>query len=502
MGTPLWKVVGQALLLSLATTATMVNAQDDAILSIAALPDDESLSQPSVPVATHKKEVLALAVPRIPSSVSTLRIDEPVVAPPSVSNWVAPGIPRRIDIGDAVGLTLSRHPEISRSFAALSRGRADLGMARSVWSPQLSYQANLGPNMLAGRNGTGLNDNMAGPSLFLQQQLYDFGRSKGEIGAARSTEEQRQFELEAVADELAEKSAIAFLQVKRFEMLSLETAKHGESLARLRGLIGMRVRAGISDKSDLMLAEVQEESAKADTIQAESALMIARSTLANLIGGMPSEYADPAPSISRFQASDDEPDYDSLPTVVAAEQAEKAAMAKVGQARAERYPRLGLQVGYTRNNYSYNERDNALTAFVTVSGDIYRRGNRYLVQAAEEDRNAARAARDTAILEARGRALTARQEIRGGYQRIQAYQVQEQQARTASRIFLEEYKLGKRTLTELLNIELEIYRAAGARIAAEYDILGARVRYENVFGRLRPSLGLPGRVDAQERYNG
>ncbi len=132
-----------------------------------------------------------------------------------------------------------------------------------------------------------------------------------------------------------------------------------------------------------------------------------------------------------------------------------------------------------------------MTALVTVTGDFYRRGNHYIVQAAEEDRRAARAARDSVLLDIRGRALTARQEIRGGYQRIEAYQSQEAQAITASRIFLEEYKLGKRTLTELLNTQLEIYRAASARIAAEYDILAARIRYENICGRLRPALGLP-----------
>jgi adhesin transport system outer membrane protein len=78
--------------------------------------------------------------------------------------------------------------------------------------------------------------------------------------------------------------------------------------------------------------------------------------------------------------------------------------------------------------------------------------------------------------------------------RIDAYEHQERQAVAARGIFLEEYKLGKRTLTELLNTELEIYRAASSRIAAQYDILAARVRFENVSGRLRASLGLPARM--------
>ncbi|WP_313436762.1 TolC family protein [Novosphingobium sp.] len=252
-----------------------------------------------------------------------------------------PKVPERLDLSDAVVLTLLRHPEVSRANAALARGRADLGAAKSAWYPQVSYQANLGPNMLSGRNTSGLNENMAGPSVYLQQQVWDFGRSKGEIGAARSTMRQRRYELESVADQLAEQGALSFLQVKRFELLSIEARKQVEELEHLRHLIGLRVNAGVSDKSDLFLADVRVESARGEAIQAETALAVAQSGLLNLIGDLPQSYEDPAAQVSRFETGDDEPDYDKLPAVVATEQAEQAAAAKIGQAKAERYPRLG-----------------------------------------------------------------------------------------------------------------------------------------------------------------
>lgn len=394
-------------------------------------------------------------------------------------------------------MTLSRHPEIARALASWARGQADLGAARSVWMPQLSYQANLGPNMLAGKSGSGLNDNMAGPGVTLNQMVWDFGRSKGEIGYASSTEKQRRFELEAVADQLSEKSALAYLDVKRFELLGLETAKHVRSLERLRGLIQMRIDAGISDKSDLLLADVRVEGARGDEIRARSSFTAAKVTLSNLVGIMPEHYADPAPLIQSFEQRDGEPTFAELPTVAAAEQATQAAAARIGQARAERFPRLGLQLGYNRNNYTYNTHDNAFTAMVTVTGDFYRGSSRYLQRAAEEDRRSAQAAKESAVLEIRGRALAAQEEMKGGYERIEVYRQQERQAITASKIFFEEYKLGKRSLTDLLNAELEIYRAAAARIAAEYDILNARVQYETVFGKLRQSLGLPSRLNEE-----
>lgn len=424
---------------------------------------------------------------------------EPWAAEPPLAGAETPGT---LNIADAVALTLARHPEVARANAALARGRADLGAAKAAWTPQVGYQANLGPNMLSGRNTSALNQNMAGPSVFLQQQVWDFGRSKGEIGAARATTSQRGWEVESVADQLAEQSALTFLEVKRYEFLSIEAEKQVKELEHLRYLIGLRVDAGISDRSDLMLADVRVESAKGEAIQAQTALAVSKAAMLNLIGTIPTSFADPTAQISRFETGEDEPDYTQLPAVIAAQEAQNAARAKIGQAKAERYPQLGLQLGYTRNNYTYNTGDNAFAAMVTVTGDLYRRGTHYLVEAAQEDRRAAEATRDVAILDARGRALSARQEIRAGQQRISAYARQEEQAVTASRIFFEEYKLGKRTLTELLNTQLETYRAASARITAQYDIMAARVRFENVCGTLRPSLGLPAHLREEDDRNG
>lgn len=424
--------------------------------------------------------------------------DAVAIAPGQGGDESTPAIPRRLDMATAVALTLARHPEIAQANAALARGRADLGAAKSVWTPQLAYQANIGPHMLTDTNSSGLNENMAGPSVYLQQQVWDFGRSKGQIGAARSTTNQRWYEREATADQLAEQSALSFLEARRFEMLAEAAETQVQDLEHLRSLIGLRVHAGISDKSDLMLADVRVESARGDAIQARTSLAMAKAALGNLIGGMPEELTDASAVISRFEPGDDEPDYDKLPSVAAADEAAQAASAKIGQAKAERYPRLGLQLGYTRNNYTYNTRDNSLSAMMTVSGNLYRRSDHYLIEAAQEDRRAADAARDNAVIEARGRALSAQQEIRTGSARIAAYTRQEEQAETASRIFLEEYKLGKRTLTELLNTQLEIYRAASARIVAEHDIMEAHVRFENLSGALRSSLGLPARLGEEE----
>ncbi len=42
----------------------------------------------------------------------------------------------------------------------------------------------------------------------------------------------------------------------------------------------------------------------------------------------------------------------------------------------------------------------------------------------------------------------------------------------------------------MLDAELNIHQAANNRILAEYDVMAARLQYQNVYGKLRQSLGV------------
>lgn len=432
-------------------------------------------------------------------SVSTHAQSASQTSQPNATAQVPAPADKSMGIADAVAITVARHPDIAQALAAQARARADLAGARSVWMPSVSYQASLGPNMFSSRPGSGLNDNMPGPGVALEQLVWDFGRSRGEIDAAAATGRQREFELEATADQLAETAALAFVDVIRAQTQVREADRQLAELRRLRELIRLRTTAGISDRSDLLLADVRIESAVGDAIQAETALVAAKAALTNLTGVMPAAYEDPVPILSRFQPPGTSPDYDELPAVAAAEEAAEAASARIGQARAERWPRLGLRLGYNRNNFTYDSRDNAFTALVTVSGDFFRAGTSHRVEAAEQDRRAAQAVRESVILDLRGRALSADAMVSGGLRRIQAYSQQEQQAISTREIFIEEYKLGKRSLFDLLNAELEIYRAASARGIAETDVMRAMIQREAIFGMLRSSLGLAARFEQESR---
>lgn len=406
---------------------------------------------------------------------------------------------QHLDLATAVAITVARHPDIARALANVSRSMAERKEASSVWIPQVDYSANLGPNMLSRGSQTGLNDNISGPSLRLQQLIWDFGKATGQIRYTKSIERQRSFQLEATADEIAELAAITFLDVEQQQRLADQAQAHIKSLSRLREQIRLRTAAGLSERSDLLLADVRLENAHGESIQTHTDLAVAKIQMANLIGSMPESFDDPALLIEAFPERDNMPRFDKLPAIAAANEASAAASARIGQARSQYMPRLGMEVGYTRNNYTYNDKNNAFTAMVTVTGNLYNAGTKHAVTAAVQDKQAAEAERDASILTLRGRALAAHEQLRGGHQRIARFKAQETQARHSSQIFFEEYKLGKRSLSDLLNSELEIHRAAYSRIIAEMDVMRARIQNEAVHGALRASLGAARHAPAPDK---
>lgn len=395
-----------------------------------------------------------------------------------------------LDLAQAVMRAVARHPDVARALADLAKSGADKSGASSAWMPRLSYEGTVDPSDPSISSRSGLDATMTGSGVTLHQLLWDFGRTGGEVATMSAVERQRRYELEGVLDEVAETAALAFLEVNRYERLEGETMRHVESLRHVRELIRLRSDAGISDASDLLLADVRVEGAGADEIQARTALRAATLRLANLTGVLTERYVDPEPVIATFPARPGAPDYDELPQIAAAEQAERAALARIDQVKASRWPRIGIQVAYNDNYYTRELDDDPLTALLTVTGDLYRGDISHSIQAALEERRAARAAKASAVLDLRGRILAAREEIAGGEARIAAYRRQEQQAIATSEIFLEEYKIGQRSLSDLLNAELEIYRAARARVSAEYDVRRARLQFETVHGSLLGSLGL------------
>src|SRR5690606_14660405 len=98
----------------------------------------------------------------------------------------------------------------------------------------------------------------------------------------------------------------------------------------------LRTRAGISDHSDLLLAEVRIDGARGDALQAQTSLATASAALANLVGVFARHHLDPAALIDGMGNQSTPVDYEQLPAIAALRASEDSFEARIDQARAER----------------------------------------------------------------------------------------------------------------------------------------------------------------------
>ena len=87
----------------------------------------------------------------------------------SQNNIPAMGIPRRIDLKDAVLTAVQRRPEISQSISSLSSQAANIDVAKAQYYPQISGGFGTA-DLTKGEHGRQV------VSLNATQMLYDFGK--------------------------------------------------------------------------------------------------------------------------------------------------------------------------------------------------------------------------------------------------------------------------------------------------------------------------------------
>ena len=103
---------------------------------------------------------------------------------------------------------------------------------------------------------------------------------------------------------------------------------------------------------------------------------------------------------------------------------------------------------------------------------------------------AAKSAIDSAYLNANDQANAYREQIRGAQSRLKILGERERSIIKTKELYQEQYKLGTRSVLDLLNSEQEIYQAATDRENTRYDIWNNVVNYINVTGRAREAYAL------------
>ena len=245
------------------------------------------------------------------------------------------------------------------------------------------------------------------------------------------------------------------MNIKRYQQITQIAQQQIQGIGRIAEIANLRARAGISSQADPIQAQSNLEAAQSNLIVQQTQLRQYQQRLRTLLGFDVStvEWDIPYPTISL--------------------------KGSLSQAMNGRNP----------NN---NEDDGFCNSVMTeVSSNLYRGGaTRSQTRAASYAEEAARAQVNTVYLDVLDQVRLIREQIENKQKQMGVLSQRRATTVRTKELYQEQYKLGTRTVVDLLNAEQAIHSAAQEIESARYDIYSAIVQYIQVTGRTRDIYAL------------
>lgn len=383
----------------------------------------------------------------------------------------------------AIILAYARSPTLSKAFSQIRKGEAQKDEAKSAYYPQVNLSNSYGQR----------GEYVYGPQL--KQLIYDFGKTTGSIKSQTYlTESYRNDLMNAVAGVTGD-TLLAYSSVKRYQDLIHITKKMITSLEDIKGIAELRLNAGLSSSSDGLQAASRVAALNTILEQYLNQLDNAKANLAQLTGKSVDSLADlPVALLQELPQRQNMIDYGSIPAVRSAVAQEKAADAVLSATKAQHMPTFSFNASRLRQyQRDYNNSIPAWENQVSVSVDlpIYQGGaiSARILQA-HEALDSSKASVKQAWLDAEQKTATALNNWHGADSRIRTSVYQVDIANHTRDVYREEYKLGYRSLSDLLSVEQDVFQALSSSSSAKFDRYDAAINYAVVQNTLLQLLGV------------
>lgn len=285
--------------------------------------------------------------PAIPTSDSFRMAEEPKDLP-SLANMPWWELYRDEELQHLIHIALEENKDLKRAIASIDEFQARLYTARMDFAPQLSATGNLPVARLGGVTFPGF------PSAFahyvqgsLSWEMDIWGRIRRANEASMAELLAREETRRAVTLQIVGSVAQSYFDLRQFDM-QLEIAKRTLSAWEESVRIGQaRLRQGMINKLDVDQFEAERENAAARIAELKRHMIQKENELSVLLGRNPSQIARGRSLTEQIMppvvpAGLPSELLQRRPDVVAAEQQLIAANARIGVAKAERFPKLSL----------------------------------------------------------------------------------------------------------------------------------------------------------------
>jgi TolC family type I secretion outer membrane protein len=393
-----------------------------------------------------------------------------------------------------VSASLPTHPRVQAARATARAAGFDIKQAEAAWSPRLGLVADPG---VSSRKSTTTGSAAAGDLAVRGTQLiYDGGKSDSETARQKARNAAAVHRINATTELVAGQVADLYLEALKQQRLSEEAAKnvqaHSELVSRVADIVSVdRGRKADLDQATARLEQARVTEATRKAALAEALAQLRATTQRPVSALSPARPAAPAIPASEQAALSG---LDQHPSVLASQGDVEAARQQAAIADAWRKPRLDLQgtlggeTAITGNRRYFNTFDVRVvsnwTGFDGGAAEAGAQSAREQMQAALDTLDVTK--RDLGIEVSRSwAAIATRQE------RIAVWDKLVTQLTAVRDNYWEQFKIGRRSILDLLNVENEIFQA---RTSSQTDLAEqeqARYRLLAATARLSEFFNLP-----------
>lgn len=389
------------------------------------------------------------------------------------------------NLQDVIRTALTDYPATKAVQAGVDSAQAEIERAKGAQMPTLSLNAS------STRWDGAQTQNLVTPLLVYKTPLG--GRVQADIRRSESAAQIAKAKVLLQRDEVALQVAEAWLaMVRGQEMVKLAKAnllQHEAILGDIQKIVDVDAGRSI----DLVQAQVRVESARINWVQRESELAQAKEKLARFWGQPLSPEAFAAyPNLPKSIANSEQQalaQIQSVPAILQAQAQLEEAQARVEAAKAQYKPTLDVSLG---REYTGAVGGNQAKLQAQFSWPIYNgQQTDASVRAAQSQAVAAQDTLNEVTLMARERVRLAYTEWQAAQDRARIASQQRSQGEKLVAGYQQQFRMARRSLLDLLNIQSEYASYQQSAALAHYDVKLSEYRISAALGELAAQFAQP-----------
>ncbi len=396
----------------------------------------------------------------------------------------------QIEINEAIKYALNRNPDISQAISSLAGQNVGIDIAKAGYYPQISGGLTTG-DLSSGERGRQL------LTLSATQMLYDFGQVKSSVNVEQAKLQVEQANVLIRMDALALDVAQTIVNIQRYIQLKKIAEQQIAGIQRIQEIANLRANAGVASQADPIQAQSYLQAAQSSLIIQQSLLRRYQQHLQTLLGfDVTKKSWVLSNDLVKLSDLYSEPEFNTLPKMIAAQASVEVAKAQKEQARLTRYPTLAVKgtISQAINGKNPNNaKDDGVYSSIMLeaTSQFYQGGaTASQVKRASYAEEAAKAKVNSVYMDVLDQIRISREQIEDKQRQMQVLTSRQATTVSTRELYQEQYKLGTRTLVDLLNAEQAIHSANSELESARYDIYNSIVQYIEATGRSRQAYDL------------